>query len=248
MFGKMFLYELLYSLFICNIKISFLRIQRIPEDLESWGKSSCFMFTCEIILHLAVGTKIGQLIWFYQNVFNFSWSLLQFYCCLLGLAWFQLKQSSMLGFYLYLLPNAEETRTRAVEFSNKVLLQHFLVKVCLLPWMFYKLVLPTVSQFQNCSLRSWRCSSLPYALSSTVCSVKLSGSKLSTFMAMQRCCHLVEIMLWILLFSWVSDRQLTTASVLGSGSSPSQCSQSGMYPAELSVCVSSALLTPGALS
>lgn len=38
----------------------------------------------------------------------------------------------MLGFYLYLLPNAEETRTRAVNFiSNKVL--HFLVKICLLP-------------------------------------------------------------------------------------------------------------------
>ncbi|KAK7806690.1 hypothetical protein U0070_026186 [Myodes glareolus] len=51
MFGKMFLYELFYSLLICNIKISFLRIQRVPEDLESWGKSSCFMFTCEIILH-----------------------------------------------------------------------------------------------------------------------------------------------------------------------------------------------------
>lgn len=39
----------------------------------------------------------------------------------------------MLGFYLYLLPNAEETRTWAVKFSNKVLLQHFLVKICLLP-------------------------------------------------------------------------------------------------------------------
>lgn len=26
----------------------------------------------------------------------------------------------MLGFYLYLLPNAEETRTWAVKFSNKV--------------------------------------------------------------------------------------------------------------------------------
>lgn len=37
----------------------------------------------------------------------------------------------MLGFYLYLLPNAEETRTRAIKFSNKVL--HFLVKICLLP-------------------------------------------------------------------------------------------------------------------
>lgn len=185
--------------------------------------------------------------WFYQNVYNFSWSLLQFYCCLLVLAWFQLKRSSVLGFYLYLLPNAEETRTRAVKFSNKVLPQHFLVKICLLPWTFDKLVLPAVS-FRIIAWGPGGCSSLPYSLASTVSSLKLGGSKLSTLMVMQRCHHLVEIMLWILLFSWVSDRQLTTASLLGSGSSPSQCSQSGMYPAELSVCVSSALLTPGALS
>lgn len=113
-------------------------------------------------------------------------------CCnFIGLAWFQLKWSSMLDFYLYLLSNAEETRTRAAKFSNKVLYSTF--------WLRYVC-----------------CSSLPYSLSSTVSSLKLGGSKLSTFMAMQRC-------------------------------RPSQCSQSGTHPAELSVCVSSARLTPGAL-
>lgn len=183
------------------MEISFLKMKRFPEHLDYWGKNSCFMFTCGKHFTIAVGTQIGQLVWFYQNVCHSTWPLLWFYHCLLGFSLFcidpQLKWASMIGFYLYLLPNVEETRTRALKFLNKVLIKHFPLKIylCYLEYLTNWFCQLAVS-FRIMAWGVGGRSPLPYSSASTVNSLKLDDPTVFfTFMVIQRWHHSVETIL-----------------------------------------------------